>query len=123
MTVDRPSRLRAICQSGKEQDPAWYFIHRRWSIYVTWALLHTKVTPNQISLLMMACGILGAALLVPHSGAANAAGFVVLYLAFLLDKVDGEVARYRGVASPKGLLLDRLHHLGVEPLVFLAAAW
>ena len=123
MPLESPEQLRALCQSGKEADPGWYFIHRRLSIYVTWVLLHTAVTPNQVTGLMMLAGMAGAALLVPHSAAANIAAFAVLYLAFLLDKVDGEIARYRHVSSVQGLLLDRLHHLVVEPLIFLAAAW
>ena len=123
MPLEHPEQLRPLCQSGKEADPGWYFIHRRLSIYVTWVLLHTPVTPNQVTGLMMLSGVAGAALLVPHSGAANIAAFAVLYLAFLLDKVDGEIARYRHVSSVRGLLLDRLHHLVVEPLIFLAAAW
>lgn len=123
MAIESPSQLRALCQAGKEADPGWYFVHRRLSIYVTWALLHTSITPNQVTGLMMLAGVAGAALLVPHSAAANIAAFAVLYLAFLLDKVDGEIARYRHLSSVKGLLLDRLHHLAVEPLIFLAAAW
>ncbi len=123
MAIESPQQLRALCQAGKEADPGWYFVHRRLSIYVTWALLHTPVTPNQVTGLMMLAGVAGAALLVPHSAAANIAAFAVLYLAFLLDKVDGEIARYRRVSSVKGLMLDRLHHLVVEPLIFLAAAW
>jgi phosphatidylglycerophosphate synthase len=123
MAVESPSKLRTICQAGKEADPAWYFVHRRVSIYLTWLLLHTSITPNQVTLLMMLTCAAGAALMVPHSAILNVTGFAVLYLAFLLDKVDGEIARYRRVSSTRGLLLDRLHHLAIEPLVFLAAAW
>jgi len=123
MSVERPSELRVICQAGKNSDPRWYFVHRRVSIYITWLLLHTSIRPNQITLLMMATGVAGAALLVPQVPAVNAVGFVVLYLAFLLDKVDGEIARYRRQSSARGVLLDRLHHLMIEPLIFLAAAW
>lgn len=121
--IERPSQLRARLQAGKENDPGWYFVHRRLSIYVTWALLHTPIGPNAVTGLMMLCGALGAAMLACPIGWVNAAAFGVLYLSFLLDKVDGEVARYRGRTSVHGLLLDRLHHLAIEPLVFLAAAW
>ena len=48
MAIESPETLRAVCQSGKESDPGWYFAHRRISIYITWALLHTPVTPNQV---------------------------------------------------------------------------
>ena len=53
---------------------------------------------------------------------ANAAGAALLYAGFLLDKVDGELARCRGTASIRGILLDRFHHRLVEPWLFAAAA-
>jgi phosphatidylglycerophosphate synthase len=115
--------LRAICQVGKDQDPAWYVIHRRWSIHVTAWLIDAGVRADQVSLAMMACGVAGAALLACTSVVAVVGGAALLYLAFLLDKVDGEVARYRGEASPYGILLDRFHHRLVEPLAFIALAW
>lgn len=121
--MERPSELRAICQAGKQDAPGWYLIHRRLSIYITWALLHTPIRLNQVSLLMMFCGVAGAALLVPRRLEINAIGFLVLYLAFLLDKVDGEIARYRGASSVHGIQLDRFHHRLIEPFTLLAAAY
>jgi phosphatidylglycerophosphate synthase len=118
-----PEEIRAICQRGKEVDPGWYRIHRRISIYLTWALLHTSIRPNQVSLVMMALGVLGAFMLASPRIGINALGFCVLYLAFLLDKVDGEIARYRGLQSIKGILLDRVHHLLIEPAIVIAAAY
>jgi phosphatidylglycerophosphate synthase len=118
-----PEEIRAICQRGKEVDPGWYRIHRRISIYLTWALLHTSIKPNQVSLIMMALGMVGAVMLASTEIGINAIGFAVLYLAFLLDKVDGEIARYRGLQSIKGILLDRVHHLLIEPAIVIAAAY
>ena len=118
--MQSPRELRAICQHGKHSDPSWYLIHRRLSIYVTWALLHTRITLDQVSLLMMGLGIAGAVLASRPSLAVNACGWLLLYGSFLLDKVDGEMARYRGQESVTGILLDRFHHRLVEPLLFLA---
>lgn len=115
--------IRRVAQAGKDADPAWYRIHRRASIHLTLLLLRAGVRPNQVSVAMMAIGAAGAALMALPSGTANAAGFVLVYLAFLLDKVDGEVARVRGEQSARGLLLDRFHHNIVEPSLFLAAAF
>jgi phosphatidylglycerophosphate synthase len=72
---------------------------------------------------MMLAGCAGAALLSFLELRLNLLGFCLLYLAFLLDKVDGEIARYRRVESLRGMLLDRFHHRLVEPLVFLAVAY
>ena len=123
MPLESPEQLRAVCQAGKDSDPRWYLIHRRWSIYVTWVLLHFPVQANHVTAAMMVLGIAGAALLAPRDPALNLLGFVALYLSFLCDKIDGEVARYRRTSSVSGLLLDRLHHLAIEPLVLLGAAW
>jgi phosphatidylglycerophosphate synthase len=51
------------------------------------------------------------------------AGFALGYAGFLLDKVDGEVARLRGRPTLRGILLDRFHHRLVEPALLLGIAW
>ena len=115
--------IRRICQAGKDKDPGWYIIHRRLSIYITAFLVDTPISLNQVSLLMMAMAATGAVLLTVHSLWVNAIAGLCLYLSFLLDKVDGEMARYRGLQSPIGILLDRFHHRLFEPLIFLALGW
>lgn len=115
--------IRHICQAGKFNDPGWYTIHRRLSIHITALLVETPITLNQVSLLMMFMAGTGAALLTSQLLWVNALAGVCLYLSFLLDKVDGEIARYRGLQSPIGILLDRFHHRLFEPLVFLALGW
>src|SRR5213592_4845751 len=120
--MERPSELRAVCQAGKGGDPGWYAVHRRHSIYVTWVLLQAGVPLWSVSLTMMAFGVLGAVLIALAAPAWNVLGFVLLYGAFLLDKVDGEMARYRRIESVHGILLDRFHHRLVEPCLFLAVA-
>jgi parallel beta-helix repeat protein len=119
--MDR-NEQRRIAQAGKEVDPGWYRVHRRVSIHLTRGALALGLTANQASLSMIALGVAGAGLLVPSAPALNAAGLLVLYLAFLLDKVDGEIARLTGTANARGIFLDRLHHRLVEPLLFVAVA-
>ncbi|TMQ57785.1 MAG: CDP-alcohol phosphatidyltransferase family protein [Candidatus Eisenbacteria bacterium] len=120
--MERPGELRAICQAGKNGDPGWYVIHRKLSIYLTWLFLRAKVPLGIVSASMMGLGIGGALLVASNHGTWNAVGFVLLYFAFLLDKVDGEMARYRRVESVRGILLDRFYHRLVEPGLFLAVA-
>lgn len=118
----RTEQLRAIAQRGKDQDPGWYRMHRRVSIHLTRVALRLGLRPNPVSLGMMAVGVAGAGLLVPRAPALNLLGFAVLYLAFLLDKVDGELARVRGTESARGIFLDRMHHRLIEPLLFMGVA-
>lgn len=81
---------------------------RKVSLRVTRALIGTRITASQLTIVMTAAGVLaGAALLIPGvSGALLAAVLMQVYL--LLDCVDGEVARWRGQSSPLGVYLDRL---------------
>ncbi|MCT2591705.1 CDP-alcohol phosphatidyltransferase family protein [Streptomyces sp. N2-109] len=73
-------------------------------------LVNTRITPNQLTYLMVVAGVAaGAALLVPGlPGAILGALLIQLYL--LLDCVDGEVARWRGQTSITGVYLDRVGH-------------
>ena len=81
-------------------------ISLRWTRH----LVNTRVTPNQLTYLMVLAGVAaGAALLIPGlTGAVLAALLIQLYL--LLDCVDGEVARWRGQTSITGVYLDRVGH-------------
>jgi phosphatidylglycerophosphate synthase len=85
-------------------------ISLRWTRH----LVATRVTPNQLTYLMVLAGLAaGAALLVPGvAGAVAAVLLIQLYL--LLDCVDGEVARWRGETSVTGVYLDRVGHYLAE---------
>ena len=117
------AEIRAIAQDGKHHDPAWYRVHRRLSIHVTRAAMALGLTANQVSLGMMGATLAAALCLASPSGWVNVAGFVLGYTGFLLDKVDGEVARLRGLPTLRGILLDRLHHRLIEPTLLLGVAW
>jgi phosphatidylglycerophosphate synthase len=81
-------------------------ISLRWTRH----LVTTRVTPNQLTCLMVLAGLAaGAALLIPGlPGALLGALLIQLYL--LLDCVDGEVARWREQTSITGVYLDRVGH-------------
>src|SRR4030095_5767405 len=91
----RHDRFREIAQAGKHTDPGWYRVHRRLSIHLTSFALKAGLTANDASCSMIVCGVVGAFLVSKLSPAANALGFFLFYLGFLLDKVDGELARLR----------------------------
>ncbi|MDF3065514.1 MAG: CDP-alcohol phosphatidyltransferase [Polyangiaceae bacterium] len=73
------------------------------------AVAGTRVTPNQITLASFVVGILSAGLLVALPGHGGLIVAVLVYQAsYVLDCADGMLARWRGVASPAGHLLDFL---------------
>ena len=116
------AELRSLAHAGKEADPVAYRMHRQLSIHITRLLLRTGVRPNAVTLCMLVVAAVGIALMAAPGLAANAAGGALLYFGFLLDKVDGELARCRHETSLRGILLDRFHHRLVEPTLFAAAA-
>lgn len=83
---------------------------REISLHIDPYLVNTRITPNQLTYLMVVVGVLGgAALLIPGlTGAILAAVLFQVYL--LLDCVDGEVARWRKQTSITGVYLDRIGH-------------
>jgi phosphatidylglycerophosphate synthase len=122
MPSSRPSlaELRAVAQPpqllDRRSDEHWAgrLYMRAISIRVTHAILPARVTPDQVTLAMMAVGLAGAAALAwpSYAGAVLAVVLVQVYL--LLDCVDGELARWRRSTSAVGVFLDRLGHYVVE---------
>lgn len=82
---------------------------RRISPYFSWLAIRVGFSPNQLTYLMIVCGLLGAVAVAAGHGLASAIGGAVLIQAYLLlDCSDGEVARVRGRTSATGVYLDRV---------------
>jgi phosphatidylglycerophosphate synthase len=104
--------LRSICQGEKvRQDRRpWYVFTRRVSIGITWLLLHTPVTANQVTVVSLLLTLVGPALIAMPSAALALLGAGALVVHYFLDKVDGEIARFRKVYSLAGVYMDELSH-------------
>lgn len=121
-TDNRPTmaELRAVAQppehiaryNAEHWSGALYIRHL--SIYATRAMLPTGITPNGVTWLMIAVGVLGA-LALPLGGLLGPLLCVLaMQLQILLDCSDGEVARWRQRFSPAGIYLDRVGHYLTE---------
>lgn len=122
--VPKVAQLRPIAQGSKTQaDRRWaYRMFRAVSIYVTWALLHFRVTPNQVtvaSLVVAAVGLVMVAL----PGALAIVGCALLLVYHLLDRVDGELARYQQRYSLLGVYLDNAGHYLTNGGLLIAASF
>jgi phosphatidylglycerophosphate synthase len=118
--------MRAVSQPetlmGRRSAEHWAgrLYMRRISLHVSRLLVPTRVTPNQLTLLMIVVGWLGA-LAAAFPGVATALGAALLIQGYLLlDCSDGEVARWRGATSALGVYLDRLGHYVVEAALLIA---
>ncbi|RAY14199.1 CDP-alcohol phosphatidyltransferase family protein [Actinomadura craniellae] len=104
---------------------------RSLSPYFSWFFLRLGFTPNQLTYLMIVCGMLaGLVVALPVGGVWTALGGAVLIQAYLLlDCSDGEVARYTGQTSVAGVFLDRIGHYLSEVALLIGlgvraqAAW
>ena len=66
----------------------------------------TKVTPNQVSLISFAVGLLAAAAFWQGDHPALVVGALLYHISFVLDCVDGKIARLKGTGSVFGMWLD-----------------
>ncbi|TFU25811.1 CDP-alcohol phosphatidyltransferase family protein [Thermus tengchongensis] len=99
----------------EEEFLAW-MVYRRISIYITVFLNSAlpSITPNMVTLSAVLLTILSSTLpwlLGGSLGILLAA--LVMHIAYVLDLVDGELARLRGQFSRVGVFLDRLITAGV----------
>ena len=121
--------LKEICQPHRKKDHPrdfGYLKHRELSIYITRAILKVagqKVRPNHLSLFNILFGLILLSLIALTE---DKSLFLVLlflfYFSFLLDKVDGEIARYRNIVTLRGTYLDEIYHLFVQNGLILAIA-
>ncbi len=93
---------------------------RHLSIYATRALLPTRITPNGVTWLMIAVGVLGAFTLPLHGLVGPVLCVLAMQVQILLDCSDGEVARWRQRFSPAGIYLDRIGHYATEASIPIA---
>ena len=119
--VEKLSELNRICQKPRYREVGnWMVRHllRDAALPVTWLLLHTPVTANQVTLASLFVGLAGISLFAFPSSGMFLSGVLLLQLWYYLDHVDGQIARYRKTACLSGRFFDFLtHHLihGVIP--------
>jgi phosphatidylglycerophosphate synthase len=85
-------------------------VARPTAVYGTWLAIRLGLSAHQVTLLALASS--GAAVLALMTGSrwGFVAGVALAHLAFWLDHVDGQVARWRGTASLDGVYFDYLMH-------------
>lgn len=117
--VESIAQLRRICQDPVRQynDLAGQIYGWPLSIYVTRLLLRLRLQADHASCMMFSCGLIGSMLLLAPGGY-RVLGFAFLTAAFILDCVDGEMARYSRTDSYRWTAFDHLHHLTAKGLAF-----
>lgn len=98
-------------------------VSRPLALYATWCFLSLGVRATTVTMAAWCGGLFGAWAL----GWGNMTGWLVgaaaLQIWYLLDHVDGQIARYRGSETLDGAALDYLMHHTVNLCVPIGAGW
>ena len=129
------SEMRKICRPQKHKKLFVEFYNPWISIYLTRFFVWSRISANTVTLLMILLAVAGTVLFAFESYLLSVLGGVVFVFAYLLDWVDGEVARYyrwaedgtveeatddidrirksdvRDIRATKGMFLDGIYHV------------
>ena len=120
--------LKTVCRKGR-WDPYWVLniLWRPFSIYVTWLLVRIGVPANAVTVVSLLLFLGSIVLLGFNESLFLILGAVLLQAYFLLDHVDGELARYEAKVLGRtpillGKYLDAVTHR-FSPALFFVVGW
>ena len=82
------------------------YIIRKISGFITWLLVKTPVTPNQITIISLILGIASAAFFSHGAHTYTIIAGLFYFISTVFDQCDGEVARYKQMTSDFGKTFD-----------------
>jgi len=100
-------------------------VERRISLALTRRLVGTRITPNEMTLVSLTIGLLGAPFFLSAEPLQQLVGSLLFLTHSILDGCDGELARLKFQESPTGARLDFWGDNLVHVAVFgcMAAGW
>jgi hypothetical protein len=115
---------RALLDSAVKQSDGFFttFFVSPYSKYIARWAARRGFTPNQVTLVSAAVGLLAALAFATGHRPGLIAGAVLLQVAFTLDCVDGQLARYTRTFTKFGAWLDSIFDRGKEYLVYAGLA-
>ncbi len=106
-----------------DRNNLWgYFVVRPISYYVTWLFLRLGISANRVTWGSFFIAVAGCLLLATGSYNSIIAGALLVNLWYLLDYVDGNIARYTNSSTNYGRLLDTFTGAAVNVLLIICAS-
>jgi len=96
------------------------FVERRISLAISRRLVNTSITPNQVTVISVFIGLLGAWLISLGTGFWQVSGAILFLAHSIIDGCDGEIARIKFMESRLGGILDFWGDNIVHAAVFAA---
>ena len=98
-------------------------ITRDMAIPLTWGFLHMPISANGVTFISLIIGLLGCICFSFGTEIYLLWGATLLQFWYLLDHVDGQIARYRKQASVTGIFFDYITHHIIHIGVFIGIGW
>jgi phosphatidylglycerophosphate synthase len=116
--------LKALAAQTKSSDGFLArTVARRISPFFSKRLAHTRITPNQITMIGVTIGLLGAYFLAQPTYGDRLLGALLFLFCVIVDGVDGEVARLKLQETSFGHYLDIVTDNVVHVVLFVAIAF
>lgn len=105
----RRAERRLVWSLRKSADGiAAKLLNRHLSLPISWLLARTRIHPNHVTLIALACALTGALVIAQGGYRAGVAGMLLVELGSIIDGIDGELARLRFQFSRSGQWLDTI---------------
>jgi hypothetical protein len=116
------AELRARVQKERHREIGNWLarrIARPTAVYGCWLAVRLGLSAHQVTLAALVANLVAAVAIGTGARTLFIPGVILAYLAFWLDHVDGQVARWRGTTSLEGVYFDYLmHHIANMALGF-----
>ncbi|MFX1500236.1 MAG: CDP-alcohol phosphatidyltransferase family protein [Promethearchaeota archaeon] len=107
-------------EKRRKKKDWWHWIYMFFSRYITWVLVRTPITANFITIAGFLIGLLGLFFICIGNNFFIIIGFILLYIYYVSDEADGEVARYKKQTSLQGIYYDEIGHLFFQGWFFFS---
>jgi CDP-L-myo-inositol myo-inositolphosphotransferase len=101
-------RLLSSLAKGGQDGFVSAYLNRRVSVRLSARLAERSVTPNQITVASFLVALAGAGLLALGQYPAAVLGALLVQISSITDGCDGEIARLKHLATPRGAWLDTI---------------
>ena len=95
-------------------------IHQKPTDIITKYLIHTNITPNQVTFLSLCVDLIAILFFAVGGFAGLVIGAILINFAYTLDCVDGAIAKIKNMRSEFGASFDFISDIAVEPPIYFA---
>ena len=97
----------------------WLKVLNYLSVPMTLPFLNTSVTPNQITIVWFILGIIFSFFFFSGDYISSIIGIILINIVFIIDGMDGIMARFKNMMSDNGAYLESIAHTTIEGFLIL----